>query len=155
MTLSGPSAAATCLTFKTQPAASLYTGIPQILFFWIYKILSVLEFSGALNTTWNPLRLIFSLYFNALFFLGIIFFIFFIKIKNNVNQSEVCLLNFIKSRYWFPQHDTRFLSHKPDFKGRYYNIQKSDTRIWSRILDSGVIYQILRSDTRFRTHIRS
>ena len=36
----GPSAAATCLTFKTPPAASLYAGIPQILFFWIYKIQS-------------------------------------------------------------------------------------------------------------------
>ena len=35
-----PSAAATCLTFKTPPAASLYVGIPQILFFWIYKIQS-------------------------------------------------------------------------------------------------------------------
>ena len=46
MTLSGPSAArglsaaATCLTFKTSPAASLYAGIPQILFLWIYKIQS-------------------------------------------------------------------------------------------------------------------
>ena len=40
MTLSGPSAAATCLIFKTPPAASLYAGIPQILFFWIYKIKS-------------------------------------------------------------------------------------------------------------------
>ena len=27
-------------TFKTPPAASLYAGIPQILFFWIYKIQS-------------------------------------------------------------------------------------------------------------------
>ena len=36
----GPSAAATCLTFKTPPAASLHAGIPQILFFWIYKIQS-------------------------------------------------------------------------------------------------------------------
>jgi len=33
MTLSGPSAAAT-------PTASLYVGIIQILFFWIYKIQS-------------------------------------------------------------------------------------------------------------------
>ena len=32
--------AATCLTFKTPPAASLYAGIPQILFFGIYKIQS-------------------------------------------------------------------------------------------------------------------
>ena len=39
-TLPGPSAAATCLTFKTPPADSLYEGIPQILFFWIYKIQS-------------------------------------------------------------------------------------------------------------------
>ena len=36
----GLSAAATCLTFKTPPAASLYAGIPQILFFWIHKIQS-------------------------------------------------------------------------------------------------------------------
>ena len=36
----GPSAAATCLTFKTPLAASLYVGIPQILFIWIYKIQS-------------------------------------------------------------------------------------------------------------------
>ena len=34
----GLNAAPTCLTFKTPPAASLYAGIPQILFFWIYKI---------------------------------------------------------------------------------------------------------------------
>ena len=37
MTPSGLSAAATCITFKTPPAAST---IPQILFFWIYKIQS-------------------------------------------------------------------------------------------------------------------
>ena len=36
----GPSAAATCLTFKTPPASSLYAGIPKILSFWIYKIQS-------------------------------------------------------------------------------------------------------------------
>ena len=36
----GTSAAATCLKFKTPPAASLYVGIPQILIFWIYKIKS-------------------------------------------------------------------------------------------------------------------
>ena len=36
----GPSAAATCVTFKTPPAASLCAGISQILFFWIYKIQS-------------------------------------------------------------------------------------------------------------------
>ena len=36
----GPSAAATCLTFKTPPAASIYAGIPQILLFLIYKIQS-------------------------------------------------------------------------------------------------------------------
>ena len=36
----GPSAAATCLTFKTPPADSLYAGIPQTLFFRIYKIRS-------------------------------------------------------------------------------------------------------------------
>ena len=36
----GPSAATTCVTFKTPPAASLCAGIPQILFFWIYKIQS-------------------------------------------------------------------------------------------------------------------
>ena len=54
MKLSGLSTAATCLTFKTPPVASLYAGIPQILFFWINKIqspLSILEFSGAVNTT--------------------------------------------------------------------------------------------------------
>ena len=34
------SAVATCITFKTPPAASFYSGIPQILFFWIYKIQS-------------------------------------------------------------------------------------------------------------------
>ena len=54
MTLSGLSAAATCLTLKTPPAASLYAGIPQILFSGSTKFnspLSVLEFSGAVNTT--------------------------------------------------------------------------------------------------------
>ena len=40
MKLSGLSTAATCLTFKTPPVASLYAGIPQILFFWINKIQS-------------------------------------------------------------------------------------------------------------------
>ena len=38
MTLSVSLDAATFLTFKTPPAVSLYAGIPQILFFWIYKI---------------------------------------------------------------------------------------------------------------------
>ena len=38
MTFSGQSASATCLTFKTPPAARLYVGIPQIFFFGIYKI---------------------------------------------------------------------------------------------------------------------
>ena len=36
----GPSAAARCLTFKTPPVTSLYAVIPQILFFWIYKMQS-------------------------------------------------------------------------------------------------------------------
>ena len=44
MKLSGLSTAATCLTFKTPPVASLYAGIPQILFFWIYKIQSPSRF---------------------------------------------------------------------------------------------------------------
>ena len=34
----GPITTATCLKFKTPPAASLYAGIPPILFFWICKI---------------------------------------------------------------------------------------------------------------------
>ena len=46
----GPSAAATCLTFKTPPAASLYAGIPQILFFWIYKIQSPSLYFGIFRT---------------------------------------------------------------------------------------------------------
>ena len=52
----GPSAAATCLKFKTPPAASLYEGIPQILFFGSTKFnppLSVLEYHGALRATEN------------------------------------------------------------------------------------------------------
>ena len=46
----GMSAAATCHTFKTPPAASLYAGIPRILFSESTKFnppLSVLEFYGA------------------------------------------------------------------------------------------------------------
>ena len=48
---------ATCLTFKTPPAAIIYAGIHQI-FFWIYKIqfpLSVLEFYEACahNRKWQ------------------------------------------------------------------------------------------------------
>ena len=59
MTLSGPSDATTCLTFKTPPAASPYAGMPQVLLFWIYKIqspLSVLEFYGTFRTTGIPLE---------------------------------------------------------------------------------------------------
>ena len=44
----GLSAAATCLTFKSPPAASHYAGISQILFFWIYKIQSL-----SLSLFWN------------------------------------------------------------------------------------------------------
>ena len=61
----GPSAAATCLTFKIPPAASLYAGIPQILFFWIYEIQSPFalfwNFAGHVRTTENGKCLLTSL----------------------------------------------------------------------------------------------
>ena len=51
---SGPSAAATCLTFKTPPAASLYAGIPiDIIFLGLQNSIPSLFFTGHVRTTEN------------------------------------------------------------------------------------------------------